>query len=130
MLDNWDNVWVKLSEGENIFTLTTDSYASNPTPIDCMERESHASRYDRVVPKGKYQRRVKTKYSRYASEQWQNRATEDVNRIPTLRRDLLGVARYPRWVEAKQLMAVKKTSFPEMEGSGSIVANVPGIVED
>ncbi|GKC70073.1 hypothetical protein Tco_1115956 [Tanacetum coccineum] len=59
-----------------------------------------------------------------------NRATEDVNRIPTLRRDLLGVARYPRWVEAKQLMAVKKTYFPEMEGSGSIVANVPGIVED
>ncbi|GJW53381.1 hypothetical protein Tco_0097466 [Tanacetum coccineum] len=29
-----------------------------------------------------------------------------------------------------QLMAVKKTSFPEMESSGSIVANVPRIVED
>ncbi|GJS48852.1 hypothetical protein Tco_0598973 [Tanacetum coccineum] len=68
------------------------------------------------------------------------------NRIPTLRRDLLGVARFLRWVEAKMvsprlkvrngedfsctrcvlpiiypLMAVKKTSFPEKESSGSIV---------
>ncbi|GJW52878.1 hypothetical protein Tco_0096963 [Tanacetum coccineum] len=34
------NVWVKLSEGENIFTPSTDSHASNPTPIDCMERVS------------------------------------------------------------------------------------------
>ncbi|GJT52823.1 hypothetical protein Tco_0978980 [Tanacetum coccineum] len=34
------SVWVKLSEGENVFTLATDSYASNPTPIECMERVS------------------------------------------------------------------------------------------
>nr|GEX07680.1 hypothetical protein [Tanacetum cinerariifolium] len=34
------NVWVKLSEGENNFYHATDSYASNPTPIDCMERVS------------------------------------------------------------------------------------------
>ncbi|GJX03675.1 hypothetical protein Tco_0189591 [Tanacetum coccineum] len=47
------------------------------------------------------------------------------NRILTLRRDLLGVARFLRWVEAKM-----KTSFPEMESSGSIVVNIPEIVED
>nr|GEW15173.1 putative reverse transcriptase domain-containing protein [Tanacetum cinerariifolium] len=37
------NVWVKLSEGENMFTLATNSYASNPTPIDCMEIVSYLS---------------------------------------------------------------------------------------
>ncbi|GJV01129.1 hypothetical protein Tco_1334698 [Tanacetum coccineum] len=53
------------------------------------------------------------------------------NRIPTLSRDLLGVARFLRWEEAKmQPMAVKKTSFPEVEGCCSIVVNIPGIVED
>ncbi|GKA44438.1 retrovirus-related pol polyprotein from transposon TNT 1-94 [Tanacetum coccineum] len=31
-------------------------YASNPTPIDCMEKESHASHYDLVVSKKKYLR--------------------------------------------------------------------------
>nr|GEZ41323.1 hypothetical protein [Tanacetum cinerariifolium]GEZ63040.1 hypothetical protein [Tanacetum cinerariifolium] len=41
------------------------------------------------------------------------------NHILTLRMDLLGVARFPRWVEAKvQPMAIKKTSFPEMESGG------------
>ncbi|GKD62285.1 hypothetical protein Tco_1299794 [Tanacetum coccineum] len=45
-------------------------------------RESHASRCDQVVPKGKYQR--------YCSE-----------RIPTLRRDLLENIKFARWVEAK-----------------------------
>nr|GEV91932.1 reverse transcriptase domain-containing protein [Tanacetum cinerariifolium] len=33
------NVWVKLSEGENIFTPATDSYASNPTPNDLIPVE-------------------------------------------------------------------------------------------
>ncbi|GJX70557.1 hypothetical protein Tco_0307728 [Tanacetum coccineum] len=55
------NVWVKLSKEENIFTLATDSYASNPTPIDCMERVS----YRRLL-----WRRVKTKCSQCAGEQW------------------------------------------------------------
>ncbi|GJX86445.1 hypothetical protein Tco_0337219 [Tanacetum coccineum] len=59
---------VKLSEGENVFTLAMDSCASNLTPIDSMERVSF---------------------------------TEGANRILTLRRDLLGVVRFPRWVEAK-----------------------------
>ncbi|GJR45999.1 hypothetical protein Tco_1314102 [Tanacetum coccineum] len=71
------NVWVKLSEEENVFTPATDSYASNLTPIDCMERVSYRrllKRLDEEIPR---------------------------NRMPTLRRDLLRVARFPRWVEAK-----------------------------
>ncbi|GKB76326.1 hypothetical protein Tco_0943221, partial [Tanacetum coccineum] len=77
------------------------------------------------------------------------------NRIPTLRRDLLGVVIFLRWVEAEwlvsrlkmrngedfsyfgsmlplmyQLMAVKKTSFPKMEYSGSVVASIHDVVED
>ncbi|GJZ96080.1 hypothetical protein Tco_0668414 [Tanacetum coccineum] len=35
------NVWVTLSEEEKYFY-------PDPIPIDCMERESHASRYDQV----------------------------------------------------------------------------------
>ncbi|GJY72900.1 hypothetical protein Tco_0477331 [Tanacetum coccineum] len=50
------NVWVKLLEEEKYFYRITDTYASDPTLIDCMERESHASHYDRVVPKRKYLR--------------------------------------------------------------------------
>ncbi|GKB87185.1 hypothetical protein Tco_0959457 [Tanacetum coccineum] len=76
------NVWAKLSEGENIFTPTTDSYASNPTPIDCMERVSY-------IPESH------GKMVRWLDEEIPR------NRIPTLKKDLLGVARFPRWVEAK-----------------------------
>ncbi|GJU45250.1 hypothetical protein Tco_1202516 [Tanacetum coccineum] len=130
------NVWVKLLEGENIFTPAMDSFTSNPTPIDCMERLSY-------IPEshGKMVRWLDEEISR--------------NKIPTLKKDLLGVTRFPRWVVAKrivprlkmrngedfsyircvlpmmyQLVAMKKTSFPEMESSGSIVVNVPGIVKD
>ncbi|GKE63646.1 hypothetical protein Tco_1514013 [Tanacetum coccineum] len=55
------------------------------------------------------------------------------NRIPTLRRDLLGVARFLRWVEAEMVspeIEMKRTSFPEMEYSGSVVASIPDVVED
>ncbi|GJX42214.1 hypothetical protein Tco_0257204 [Tanacetum coccineum] len=52
------------------------------------------------------------------------------NRMRTLRRNLLENIKFLRWVEAKQPMSVKKISFPGMERSGSIVANVPRIVED
>ncbi|GJS57525.1 hypothetical protein Tco_0652309 [Tanacetum coccineum] len=65
------NGWVKFPEGEKCFYPVTDSYASNPVLINCMERVS----YDEI-PK---------------------------NRIPTLRRDLLEVAIFLRWVEAKKV---------------------------
>ncbi|GJS66205.1 hypothetical protein Tco_0680769 [Tanacetum coccineum] len=73
------------------------------------------------------------------------------NRMLTLRRDFLGVAKFPRWVEAKvvsfevesekwRILLLQKTCvaidvatdgreedfFPEMESSGSIVVNIPG----
>ncbi|GJZ27721.1 ribonuclease H-like domain-containing protein, partial [Tanacetum coccineum] len=52
------NVSVKLSKGENVFTPATDSYASNPTPIDCMKRVKisqgldHVNFFDDVVHEG------------------------------------------------------------------------------
>ncbi|GJZ99149.1 hypothetical protein Tco_0671700 [Tanacetum coccineum] len=42
--------------------------------------------------------------------------SKDVNLIPTPRRDLFGGVKIPK------LMAVKKTYFPEIESSGSIVS--------
>ncbi|GKD30959.1 hypothetical protein Tco_1241737 [Tanacetum coccineum] len=88
-----------LSKEKSVFTPATDYCASNLIPIDCMERVSCESL-------------------------WPSRPEGKIPTIPTLRRGLLGVARFPRWVEAKQPMAVKKTSFPEMEGSDSIVSTV------
>ncbi|GJW37292.1 hypothetical protein Tco_0060212 [Tanacetum coccineum] len=71
---------------------------------------------------------VETKCGRYASEQWWKlrrfaprlkvRDGEDFSYVKS---------EFPLMY---QPMAVKKTSFPEMESSGSIVVNVPGIVED
>ncbi|GJT39616.1 hypothetical protein Tco_0939481 [Tanacetum coccineum] len=166
------NVWVKLSEGENIFTPAMDSFASNPTPIDCMEILSYRQLLWRHVSRpsvvGVLVSNCRIELSRGAimhghvdipeshgkMVRWLD---EEIprNRIPTLKKYLLGVARFPRWVEAKrivprlkmrngeefsyircvlpmmyQLVSMKKTSFPEMESSGSIVANVPGIVKD
>ncbi|GJR69442.1 hypothetical protein Tco_0015507 [Tanacetum coccineum] len=74
------NVWVKLSEGENVFTPATDSCASNLAPIDFIERVSCGS-----LPPSRPKGKIPT----------------GANRIPILRRDLLRVARFPRWVEAK-----------------------------
>ncbi|GJT25479.1 hypothetical protein Tco_0895416 [Tanacetum coccineum] len=45
--------------------------------------------------------------------------------MPTLKRDLREVVKFPRWVEAK-VVSSEKTSFLEMESSGSIVVNIPG----
>ncbi|GJV31431.1 hypothetical protein Tco_1391831 [Tanacetum coccineum] len=107
-------------------------------------RESHANRCDRVFSKGRYKR--------YCSERVCLERSgvqflvikidgcyEDVsrpsvvgvlvsngrfelskggNQIPILRKDLFGG------------MAVKKTSFPEMESSGSIVVSIPELVKD
>ncbi|GJR77311.1 hypothetical protein Tco_0089676 [Tanacetum coccineum] len=88
------NVWVKLLEEENVFTLATDSCASNLTPIDCMERVSLMvwsaivhGHVDIPIVVGNIVRWLDDEIPR--------------NRIPTLRRDPLGVARFPRWVEAK-----------------------------
>ncbi|GJS75793.1 hypothetical protein Tco_0725674 [Tanacetum coccineum] len=71
------NVWVKLSKEENVFTPATDSCTSNLTPINCMEKVLYRrllKRLDGEIPR---------------------------NRIMTLRRDLFGVANFPRWVKAK-----------------------------
>ncbi|GKD96394.1 hypothetical protein Tco_1380291 [Tanacetum coccineum] len=91
------NVWVKLSEGENVFTPTTDSCVSNLTPIDCMERVSCESLLP-SRPKGK----ITTTYSKVEGKMvgWLDDEIPR-DRIPTLKRDLLGVARFSRWVEAK-----------------------------
>ncbi|GKG23788.1 hypothetical protein Tco_0391824, partial [Tanacetum coccineum] len=88
------NVWVKLSEEEKYFYPATDFMQVTLLPLTAW-RESHASRYDRVVPKRKYlwycsewvrlersekvasgsedrwllSTSVKTKYSRCASKQ-------------------------------------------------------------
>nr|GEV76957.1 hypothetical protein [Tanacetum cinerariifolium] len=117
------NVWVKLLEEENLFTPTTDSCASNLTPIDCMERVSCES-LSSSHPEGK----IPTTYSKVVGKivRWLDDEIPR-NRILTLRMDLLGVSRFPRWVEANvQPMAMKKTSFLEMESSGSKVVNIPG----
>ncbi|GJR08713.1 hypothetical protein Tco_0791365 [Tanacetum coccineum] len=55
-------------------------------------------------------------------EVWEIRAIKGVNLILTLKRDLLEDIEIPK-------MAVKKTSFPEMECSGSIVVSIPDVVE-
>ncbi|GJZ38460.1 hypothetical protein Tco_0585023 [Tanacetum coccineum] len=49
------NVWVKLPEGENIFTLLR-ILMQVTLSLSTAWRESHASHYDRVVPKRKYLR--------------------------------------------------------------------------
>ncbi|GJS61208.1 hypothetical protein Tco_0655992 [Tanacetum coccineum] len=108
-------------------------------------RESQASRYDRVVPKGKYLRYCSEQVCLERSENLAS-AIKGVTLIPTLRRDLLRDVKIPK-VSGRlyvilgvkvgngedffcigcmipliyQLMAVKKTSFPETECSGSIV---------
>ncbi|GJY91861.1 hypothetical protein Tco_0507643 [Tanacetum coccineum] len=64
-------------------------------------RESHASYYDRIVPKQKYLRNG-----------------EDFS----YRRRMLPLTYQP--------MAVKKTSFPEMECGGSIDISIPDAVKD
>nr|GEV98843.1 hypothetical protein [Tanacetum cinerariifolium] len=68
------NVWVKLSEGENVFTPAIDSSASNPTPIDCMERVSCNG----------YQKKTKSKQNRTkprAKEKaWKSQKSTKVNK--------------------------------------------------
>ncbi|GJR86246.1 hypothetical protein Tco_0210257 [Tanacetum coccineum] len=49
------NVWVKLPEGENIFTLLR-ILMQVTLSLSTAWRESHASHYDQVVPKRKYLR--------------------------------------------------------------------------
>ncbi|GKF10117.1 hypothetical protein Tco_0048043, partial [Tanacetum coccineum] len=49
------NVWVKLPEGENIFTLLR-ILMQVTVSLSTAWRVSHASHYDRVVPKRKYLR--------------------------------------------------------------------------
>ncbi|GJW24815.1 hypothetical protein Tco_0038626 [Tanacetum coccineum] len=49
------NVWVKLPEGENIFTLLR-ILIQVTLSLSTAWRESHASHYDRVSPKQKYLR--------------------------------------------------------------------------
>ncbi|GJX90668.1 hypothetical protein Tco_0343994 [Tanacetum coccineum] len=73
------------SKEKSVFTPATDSCASNLTPIDCMERVS----YRRLL------KRLGDEIPR--------------NQMPTLRRDLLGVARFPRWVEAKVVSSEVQT---------------------
>ncbi|GJZ02760.1 hypothetical protein Tco_0520721 [Tanacetum coccineum] len=77
-------VKVELLEEENVFTPVTDSYASNLTPIDCMERVSFRGDVDQRLLK-----RLDDEIPR--------------NRILVLRRDILGVAKSSRWVEAKMV---------------------------
>ncbi|GJX52504.1 hypothetical protein Tco_0280873, partial [Tanacetum coccineum] len=145
------NVWVKFPEGENIFTLLQIFMQVTLLPLTAW-RESHASRYDRVVPKRKYLRycsewvrlersekvasgsedrwllwtRVKTKYSRFlrwveaemVSHEVESKNGEDFS----YRRRMLPLTYQP--------MAMKKTSFSEMECGGSIDISIPDTVKD
>ncbi|GJS67666.1 hypothetical protein Tco_0682231 [Tanacetum coccineum] len=77
-------------------------------------RESHASHYDRVVPKQKYLRWVEAEM---VSPESKGRNGEDFSYIE----HMLPLV--------YQQMAVKKTSFPEMECNGSIVVSIPDVVE-
>ncbi|GJT29297.1 hypothetical protein Tco_0909572 [Tanacetum coccineum] len=88
-------------------------------------------------------------------QQLQTTVTEMSSRESTMMHIILETSRFLTWVEAEwlvsrlkmrngedfsyigsmfplmyQLMAVKKTSFPEMEYSGSVVASIPDVVED
>ncbi|GJZ12795.1 hypothetical protein Tco_0548025 [Tanacetum coccineum] len=65
------NVWVKLPEGENIFTLLR-ILVQVTLFLSTAWRESHASHYDRVVPKRKYLRWVEAEKvnSEVGNEKW------------------------------------------------------------
>ncbi|GJR98770.1 hypothetical protein Tco_0270944 [Tanacetum coccineum] len=68
------NVWVKLPEGENIFTLLR-ILMQVTLSLSTAWRESHASHYDRVVPKRKYLRflrwvEAEMVSSKVKSEKW------------------------------------------------------------
>ncbi|GJV17067.1 hypothetical protein Tco_1362390 [Tanacetum coccineum] len=58
-------------------------------------RESHASRYDRFVPKQKYLQYCSEQVCLEGSEKLSS-ATKGVNLIPTPRRDLLGDVKIPK----------------------------------
>ncbi|GKA38540.1 hypothetical protein Tco_0731091 [Tanacetum coccineum] len=84
------------SKEKSVFTPATDSCASNLTPIDCMERVSSGWKLRCLVPGLKMGNGEDFSYVKCA--------------LPLM----------------YQPMAVKKTSFPEMESSGSIVVAIPG----
>ncbi|GKC38396.1 hypothetical protein Tco_1050780 [Tanacetum coccineum] len=65
------NVWVKLSEEEKYFYPATDFMQVTLLPLTAW-RESHASRYDRVVPRRKYLRWVEAEMvsPEVESEKW------------------------------------------------------------
>ncbi|GJY14717.1 hypothetical protein Tco_0385139 [Tanacetum coccineum] len=81
-------------------------------------RESHVSRCDRVVPKGKYQR--------YCSERVCPERSEVKFVIPTLRRDLLEKCKVSNVGGSQATDGREEDSFPEIEGGGSIVVTIPG----
>ncbi|GJV57017.1 hypothetical protein Tco_1458022 [Tanacetum coccineum] len=100
------NAWVKLPEGENIFTLL-QIFMQVTLLLLTAWRESHASRFDQVIPERKCQRAIEHGHvdipeSHGEVMRWLD---EEIprNQIPTLRRDLLGVARFLRWVEAEMV---------------------------
>nr|GEW97875.1 RNA-directed DNA polymerase, eukaryota, reverse transcriptase zinc-binding domain protein [Tanacetum cinerariifolium] len=88
-------------------------------------RESHASHYDRVVPKRKYLRRAKSKCGRCASG-WKLRWL--VTRLKVRNGEDFSYIGYLMSL-VYQSMAVKKTSFLEIESSDSIVVSIPDAIE-
>ncbi|GJR19910.1 hypothetical protein Tco_0968437 [Tanacetum coccineum] len=90
------NVWAKLPEEEQYFYPATDFMQVTLLPLTA-RRESHASRYDQVVPK--------RKYLRYCSEQVclersEKLASGKIDRRLLWRRVK---TKYSRWVEAKNV---------------------------
>ncbi|GKB95773.1 hypothetical protein Tco_0981910 [Tanacetum coccineum] len=92
------NVWVKLPEEEKYFYPITDTYASDPTLIDCMERVSceslRPSRFEAEIPT--WSRQVT---SRGASKQCRCFHSYQGRVIPEtapLRRNLFGDVKIPK----------------------------------
>ncbi|GKB24492.1 hypothetical protein Tco_0863893 [Tanacetum coccineum] len=119
------NVWVKLPEEEKYFYPIMDTHASDPTLVDCMERVScdvksgdgyeDVSRPRIFLEMQRFLRWVEAEMVSYEIE---IRNGEDLS----YRRRMLPLTYQP--------MAVKKTSFPEMECGGSIDISIPDAVKD
>ncbi|GJT12663.1 hypothetical protein Tco_0859705 [Tanacetum coccineum] len=139
-------IWGGQASGRRkYFYHATDSYASNPTHTDCMERVSCESlcpiRPERKIPTVLFGMNLsyqgcKSNTDTEKGSLWRCKDSQGgwkLRRIvPRLKMRNGEDFSYIRYVFPMmyQLMAVKKTSFPEMECGGSIVVNIPGIVED
>ncbi|GKC66485.1 hypothetical protein Tco_1099083 [Tanacetum coccineum] len=116
------NVWVKLPEGENIFTLLRIlmqgtlflSTAWRESLMRVIMTESFRSGNTYGIVWNEFLRWVEAET---VSPEIEGRNGEDFSYI----RCVMSLV--------YQLMAVKKTSFPETECSGSIVVSIPNVVE-